>query len=188
MPEVMLFRSDQSAMNFQLHVYQAARRAVIEEDLNSVLDIGCGNPQKLRAYLYPFVDDIVGLDLPEIIDQIDVNFGRWIACDIERDYTSLYQKFNLIIAADVIEHLDNPDKLFDLIKTHASSETIILFSTPERVSSTPINPCHHKEYTKDEMISVLKDANFNVEASMSYHEKKCIDPYISNMFVCLIGD
>jgi len=182
----MEFSDDKRALLFQLHVYRHARKAVVDNGLMSVLDIGCGNPQKLRAYIYPFVDDIVGIDLPEITSQIKMEFGRWIGCDLNNEELDLDRKFDLIIAADVIEHLESPKNLFKIIKTHANSETIIVISTPEKASIKTENTSHHREYEKDELVNILEASGFEIKNSQAIKEPGSKIPYMSNMFTCFV--
>lgn len=186
MPLNMPFRNAKDALMFQLHVYRHARKAIVENTMKSVLDIGCGNPQKLRAFIYPFIDDITGVDLPEIIDQIKMEFGTWIECDLNKDDLDLDRDFDVIIAADVIEHLESPKNLFRMLKRHANSETMIIISTPEKVTTEGNNPSHHREYEKDELNNILEASGFEIKNVQSIKETRSKTPYISNMFTCFI--
>lgn len=186
MKACMPFHNDTGALMYQVPVYQAVRRCILEHGCTSVLDIGCGNPQKLRAYVYPFVDRIVGVDLREIINQIKVDFGIWFSCDLEKAKPNLEEKFDIIILADVIEHINNVKNVFDFIKQHAHKNTFILISTPERVSEKSANEYHVKEYTKDEFIHVSKDNGLDVKLTTPYVERNARVDYINNLFVCLV--
>ena len=182
----MKFRDDKTALQFQIHVYKHVRKAVVDNGLTSVLDIGCGNPQKLRAFIHPFIDDIVGVDRPEIINQIKMDFGKWVECDLNKDELDLDRDFDLIVAADIIEHLESPKNLFKLIKTHADSETIIVISTPEKTSLKTTNSTHHREYEKDELKNILEASGFEIKNIQSIKETGAKIPYTSNMFTCFI--
>ncbi len=186
MKACMPFHNAETALLYQLPVYQAVRRCILEHRCNSVLDIGCGNPQKLRAYVYPFVDRIVGVDLFEIINKISVEFGTWISCDLEKDKLELEEKFDIIVVADVIEHIKNVKNLFDIIKRHAHKGTFILISTPNRVGDGSDNLYHVKEYIKDEFIFILEDNKLNVKLTTSYTERNGKQDYINNFSVCLM--
>ena len=103
-----MYRHNDNAFVFQIPVYTYARDFVLELGVKSVLDVGCGNPQKLKAYILPFVDDITGIDLPDVVKQITETFGDWIGFDVDGDdKIDLDPIFNFIIVADVIEHLMN---------------------------------------------------------------------------------
>ena len=179
-----MFRRNNEAFFFQTPVYVDARQFIIELGIKSVLDIGCGNPQKLKAYIYPFTDDIVGIDLQEVVDQVDEAFGHWFEADLDNDSVCLGRTFELIIAADVIEHLKSPIGLFDVIKRHADENTIILISTPEKTKDYPNNLSHETMYTGVEMASMLNENGLRVERAKSYVEKNAKPRYASNMFLC----
>lgn len=185
-----MFNHDFQAFAFQIPVYADARAFIVELGIKSVLDIGCGNPQKLKAYMHPFIDDIVGLDLQDVVDKIKETCGTWIGCDLNDGDVDLKRTFGLIIAADVIEHLKNRIGLFDVIKRHADDSTIIIISTPEKASiqaNTGINPHnlnHEIEYTKNEMQTMIKQNGLNVVNVKSYVERNATLQYTSNMFLC----
>lgn len=182
-----MFRRKADAFVFQTPVYVNARNFIIELGIKSVLDIGCGNPQKLKAYIYPFADDIVGIDLQEVVDQIDETFGHWYGFDLNEDSDSIrFDKvFGLIIAADVVEHLRRPEKMLELIRAHADEDTIIFISTPEKVLNRPFeNTSHEQEYSKDEMIKMLADGGLRIESLKIYMERNTANPYRNNMFLC----
>lgn len=185
-----MFKHNRQAYDFQIPVYIDAREFMIELKIKSVLDIGCGNPQKLKAYIHPFIDDIVGLDLQAVVDQIKEACGTWIGCDLNDGDIDLKRSFGLIIVADVIEHLKNPTGLFDVIKRHADDSTVIIISTPEKASiqvNTEINPhntCHETEYTKDEMQTMINQNGLCVINIKSYTERHASPQYLNNMFLC----
>lgn len=185
-----MFNHDSLASKFQIPVYADAREFIIGLGIKSVLDIGCGNPQKLKAYIHPFIDDIVGLDLQDVVDKIKETCGHWYGCDLEKGKIHLDRTFGLIIAADVIEHLKSPVGLFDVIKRHADESTIILISTPEKASIQinvgidPHNINHETEYTKDEMQTIINQNGLCVVDIKSYPERHAIPQYLNNVFLC----
>ena len=186
-----MFRCRNDAMSFQIPVYLEARNLAVERGAQSVLDIGCGNPQKLRAFLMPFVNTIVGLDLPEVVEKIKETFGDWIGLDIEKNRIDLKQKFDIVIAADVIEHLSNPDGLFDIVVRHSDQESMILISTPERESLRDkengiriANDQHKHEYSKEEMIALIEAKGLKIMKRFLYREDASVFSYVENVFVC----
>ena len=180
----MPFRRSKDALLYQRHVYQYARRVVVGNGAKTILDIGCGNPQKLKAFILPFTDEITGVDLPEIVDAIDVDFGTWIGCDLNTNRLRLRRKYDLIIAADVIEHLKSPKCLIRVIKDHANKKTVIVISTPEKRSVKVRNASHHREYERDELVNILKASGLDVINVKSVIEEQTKYPYVSNMFIC----
>ena len=179
-----MYRRKSDAFIFQTPMYVDARAILIDLGIKTVLDIGCGNPQKLKAYILPFVDDITGWDLPDVVDKIDETFGNWIGVDLDNDLVHLDKIFGLIIVADVIEHLKNPIRFLDAIKRHADESTIILISTPEKTERKPDNTSHKANYTWNEMLVILDQNGFCIEGAKSYPEKFSKYRYTCNMFMC----
>ena len=80
------FRDDQhSASSSQYKVYRFARKIIQSNQLQTVLDIGCGFGIKLKEIIVPICRNIVGIDVKHAIDfcKRSHNFGRWFADDIE---------------------------------------------------------------------------------------------------------
>jgi SAM-dependent methyltransferase len=124
----------QMARYYQFQVYRRGQQLIREHSLRSVLDIGCGPALKLDALIAPICNDIVGLDEPGVVEwcQKNLRFGQFLPYDIEREPFPLDRTFDLVICADVIEHLVDPDKLLSDVRTAAHSGSWILLSTPDR--------------------------------------------------------
>jgi len=122
------------AAYYQHDVYWRGRELIVKHGLGSVLDIGCGPALKLQSLIAPLCNDIVGLDDQRIVEYCrqHFDFGQFIACDIEHDPFPVQRTFDLIICADVIEHLVDPDKLLDAIRAAATPDSWIVLSTPDR--------------------------------------------------------
>ena len=186
----MLFRDNAKALVFQIRVYKLARACMVTTNLKSVLDIGCGNPQKLRFLLAPFSEDITGIDLPENMQFIDEEFGEWIGCDIEKSMPDIDKVFDLVIAADIIEHLHDPKKLLDLIKHVSDEKTLIIVSTPakETLPEAFRNADHHSEFTTEEIKKFLVESGFIIEQYLEYTERTRKYQYKDNVFCLRLGD
>ena len=102
------------------HLARIVRR---ETPVQSICDLGCGNGF-LTAQLATFADRVVGVDASKVLLEVAAAhhrpanveyryglFGRDLAADLARD------PFDLVISADVIEHLYRP---MTLIETAAS--------------------------------------------------------------------
>jgi len=148
---------------YQYHVYLRAKRLIVEKGLRSVLDIGCGPALKLARLIAPVCKDIVAMDHPDVISFCKQRFAfaQFIAYDIEKDVFPISRAFDLVICADVIEHLVEPDKLLDDICLASTSDTIIIISTPERnilrgknCLHSP-NPVHVREWNFAEFDAYL---------------------------------
>ena len=186
----MLFRDNASALTFQLRVYKLARACMVTSTMKSVLDIGCGNPQKLRFLIAPFSEDITGIDLSKNVQHINEEFGEWIGCDIEKSMPDIDKVFDLIIAADIIEHLHEPKKLVELIKHVSDEKTLIILSTPakETLPKNVNNVDHHSEFTTEEIKKFLTKSGFIIEQHLVYAQQTGKSQYDDNVLCLRLGD
>jgi len=159
------------SMVYQYEVYKYASRLIRKYKLRNVLDIGCGHGMKLKKLILPVCQDITGIDEVSTISWCKQhhNFGTWCADNLEDAKVDLERTFDLIVAADVIEHLVNPDKLLEAIKRFASRDTFIILSTPERDATRgkddmgpPLNPLHAREWNFDEFRKYIEHRRFRV--------------------------
>lgn len=133
---------------WQFEVYKFAREICERERLNSVCDIGCGSGFKLMSFFDNFAT--VGMDLPATCRHLRRRWPnrRWE----EADFTRHPPSADLVIAADVIEHLVNPDDLLLFIQRIEPRWAVI--STPDRNllrlgthNGPPENVCHVREWS-----------------------------------------
>jgi hypothetical protein len=80
------------------------------------------------------VSETVGVDYSlAVIDEyrkLGV-FTNIVAGDVERlDELPITQKFDVVIAGDIIEHLSNPGRMLDGIKQFCTSNTQVIITTP----------------------------------------------------------
>lgn len=72
----------------------------------SVLDVGCGRGDWLRAFLDHGVDNVVGVDGPHVPrDQLRIPEAAFVAADL-REPLALNRRFDLVMSLEVAEHLD----------------------------------------------------------------------------------
>ncbi len=141
------------AENFQKEVYQKALKLMQAHHWVSVLDVGCGSGYKLIKYLGNY--QTLGIDFEPVISQAQKNYPlhAWlnaencILCD---------QEAQLIICADVIEHVDDPAEFLKYVISIKGWKCIMI-STPERDLrrgkshyGPPPNPSHWREWSKKE--------------------------------------
>lgn len=158
---------------FQVHVYRWAARLITERGLASVLDAGCGVGTKLGAVLAPVCADLHGIDQPSALAHARLRCPRatYTPADLERCDIRLGRTFDLILCADVIEHLVDPDPMLALIRTASHPGTLILLSTPERhrlrgrACTGSDKPEHVREWSMDEFRRFLESRALRVQRS-----------------------
>lgn len=160
---------------YQHFVYEITAAVIRAKPLKtSVLDIGCGYPYKLAKFIRPLISDITGVDerQPIAFSQTNFHFGTWIEGDLSDHLLSLDRKFDVIVCADVIEHMDDPDVLLEIIRRHSNNSSTIVVSTPERDNTRgldhfgpPPNPTHVREWNQDELVGYFKKQGFKVDAT-----------------------
>ena len=158
-----------SSKLFQYDVYKLARKIFNKHNFSSVLDIGSGPGTKIDM----FFNDIKDVHL---IDQSSVKKIASEICpnatfhefNLDAKKNNLERKFDLLINADVIEHLDNPDTLIEFIEGHMHEKSLLIISTPDRdirrgkFNNQSPNPAHVREWNKKELKSYLESKGLDV--------------------------
>ena len=148
---------------WQHHVYRWAAELVKTRGLRRVLDVGCGPCVKLIKHLAPLGIDIVGVDQPSALDAARAQGAKFtlLEVDLERPSLVFDKPFDLIICADVIEHLADPVPTLELIRRASHAGTLVLISTPERARErgrdcmASNKPEHVREWTREEFARYL---------------------------------
>jgi 2-polyprenyl-3-methyl-5-hydroxy-6-metoxy-1,4-benzoquinol methylase len=124
-----------SGLYYQWDVYLYARRLIVERGLKTVLDIGCGPAGKLMSLIAP-VASVYGIDQESAIRYCRETYGHqghFYADNFENPSTDIETVFDLVICSDVIEHLHEPDTLLNYVRRFCNSDTLVIFSTPDRI-------------------------------------------------------
>ncbi len=170
----------QESLVYQHQVYRFAAQLIQQHDFTEVIDVGSGGGAKLAqlAKQMPEVN-FTGIDQPQVIEfcQTQYSHVNWDWDDFENPRTDANRKqAQLIICSDVIEHLEDPDKLLSFIQHLATPQTTILLSTPERdklygrtTNRQPMNPAHIREWTQTELANYLTETGFNIEQHFTQH-------------------
>lgn len=138
---------------YQNEVYQLTKDFCLSNNYSKILDIGVGSAYKLIKYFNEF--ETLGIDLPRTVKWLRSKYPnkKW------SDKLIPLPGYDLIIAADVIEHMRFPNKLISLIKK--SSPKVVVFSTPDRsllkssIYGPPKNIAHVREWTFNEFASYI---------------------------------
>lgn len=159
---------------YQVPVYRHAGDLADSPDMRSVLDIGCGRGTKLMELVAPHGVATTGVDSRRSIRHCRRTYpqGEWLVGNIESPRFTIGRTFDLIISADVVEHLRNPDHLLDLIRACSHQGTVVILSTPERDlrrgpddMGPPGNPAHIREWNAAEFEAYLTDRGFSIAAT-----------------------
>jgi len=149
---------------WQCEVYQFAREIFDREGLESVCDIGCGSGFKLIKHFREF--RTVGIEVAETCCYLRRQWPdrQWMVMDSE---SRVPFSVDMVIAADVIEHLRDPDELLLYIAKLAPRYAVI--STPDRNllrfgthDGPPSNPTHIREWSLAEFHAYI-GSRFEIE-------------------------
>jgi 2-polyprenyl-3-methyl-5-hydroxy-6-metoxy-1,4-benzoquinol methylase len=141
---------------YQKEVYARAVSLAKESQAKTIYDVGCGSGLKLMKHFRDY--DTVGFDVPETLPFLQKTYpGRKWKCVpfSERGLAPA----DLVICADVIEHVPDPIELMEFIK--AISSKWVVLSTPNRDIQywrlsphhfgPPSNPSHIREWSFSEL-------------------------------------
>ena len=96
-----------------------------------VLDVGCGSGANAPWYRRHGAREIVGVELdPASGAQAATVYDRVVNEDIEAAVQALDGRFDLIVCADVLEHLIDPWSVVRQLGTAAHADTILAISMP----------------------------------------------------------
>jgi len=167
---------------YQYHVYDYACQLFLSnKNLESVADVGCGTAYKMMNMLVPVAKRVLGIDQENIIKLNQERYGKnyFEYDDFDSKEIRVKDKFDVVVCADVIEHLLNPDLLLNYIKNITHHTSTILISTPERDvlygdkdNKEAYNKDHIREWNKTELMAYLEDSGFEVMGVNIYPAQK----------------
>ena len=155
--EAIYFDDTASEDQWQLEVYQFAKEIADLRHLTTVCDIGCGSAHKLLRYFRAL--ETIGVDVPKTCEYLRTKYPDRLWVDWNCEIVPP-MRVDLVIAADVIEHLVNPDELLKYIQKLQPKYAVI--STPDRNlfryachNGPPTNPAHIREWSFAEFDAYL---------------------------------
>jgi len=162
------------ARSYQAGVYDLALSLLPNAPDACLIDVGCGPGAKLsRIGRKRPRARIVGIDRASTVEYCRGrhDFGEWIAADLNEPATASDLRGDIVVCADVIEHIQNPDRLLRFLRQVTKPQGRIVISTPERdlmhgtgCLNSP-NPEHVHEWTHAEFVALVRSLNFEVQFS-----------------------
>jgi len=160
--------TDSFDIGYAVHIkrYEFAKDNINSHQIKGkVLDVGCGTGYG-TAYLSDyFHGEVIGIDInnsaidfaKKYFESSRVNFKTMDAQNLK----FVPKSFNAIIALEVIEHVDDPEKMLKDIKKILTKKGLLIISTPNKKISSPglkklKNPYHKKEFTQEEFEKILE--------------------------------
>jgi len=169
---------------FQDNVYKFLKDLISECDIVNpiVADIGAGSGYKLEKWVPEIQgNNLIGYELEPNLSFLREKYPNktWV----ESNFSKEPLRADIVICADVIEHLLNPDDLLEFINKMEPKHVII--STPDRDllvnllgrdnNGPPHNQYHIREWNKSELFEYL--SHFFTVVNQ-YHVKEEYQQYI----------
>lgn len=119
--------------NYQI-VKGSAHHKILEfvEKNKKILDVGCGNG-RLGRYLNKSSKELVGIDISrKALDEAKPFYDKVLLIDLEKNLNDQFQikYFDIIIFADILEHLKYPQKLLISMRKFLKDDGYIITSIP----------------------------------------------------------
>jgi hypothetical protein len=157
-------------ISYQPHVYSMLGYLARRSGAKRIIDIGCGSATKLRSLHEEF--ELVCIDQSAPLDYArkTVPSAVFISWDLESGLPNLPETLfddSLVVCADVLEHLRNPEPLARALALLQGRCRYLLISTPDRDRARgllddgpPGNPAHVCEWSAGEFGRFLRDCGF----------------------------
>jgi len=137
----------------------------------TVLDIACGSGFG-TFLLAQEAREVTGVDVsPEAVEHAENNFSRnnikFDAGDaLEYNYPQNY--FDVVVSFQTIEHLVDPQKFLDLLKSSLKDDGLIILATPDKkivspFTEEPIGEFHKFEFYKKELQAMFDKIGLNAK-------------------------
>jgi SAM-dependent methyltransferase len=165
--------TDENDVRYQDPVYRYAARYARRNEVARVLDVGCGSGHKLARHFGREFPSVVGIDQPSAIAIARREFPEltWEAGDFvdPRTWVQLREmRPQLVLCADVIEHLDEPRRLLEQLHELMDGHSVLVLSTPDRdrlgtgAAGPPRNPRHVREWSMEGLLLLVEAVGFEV--------------------------
>ena len=137
----------------------------------NLLELGCGEGRGY-ALLQERVRGYTGLDKNEkVIANLQVKYpkGHFEVAAIPPLEKQFYEKFDCIVAFQIIEHIAQDSAFLRDIYAALKKGGIAIITTPNKLKSLTRNPWHVREYSPKEMWSLIKTQPFDSAEVIGIH-------------------
>lgn len=142
-------------------------RLIREIEPASLVDLGCGGGELIRELGQRFRGlPLCGIDLSET--QLELNRSSdpqvdWRCADLTREIPDdLHDRFDVVVASEIIEHLDRPARFLENARRLARPETgrLLLSTQSGPIRETERRVGHFRHYSRPEMEGMLRHAGW----------------------------
>jgi SAM-dependent methyltransferase len=163
-----------TSARYQYFVYVLCRDLMRARRLRSFLDVGSGPGAKVAELIAPDCDDLLLLDQPSARELVarQLPHAGFVAADLDALELDLGRRFDLIVCADVLEHLKDPRGCVRFIRSHLAAGGVAVLSTPERDNlrgpdcmASP-HPEHVREWNAAEFRAFVESCGLAVERQL----------------------
>ena len=155
---------------YQYDVYKFAASQIKQNNYQVGIDLGCGPGIKGKWFLESILNELILIDQPncKAIAQKTLPNSKFYGVDLENLTIRLDKKVDIIVCADVIEHLANPIPTLEFCRNSINKNGVIILSTPERdvlrgknCKESP-HPAHVREWNKSEFRLLLESVGLKI--------------------------
>jgi predicted TPR repeat methyltransferase len=166
---------------YQYDVYLLAKKIAQKNNFKKVLDLGCGPATKAQMFFDESTYSVSLIDQESCSHITRQQFpnAKFYSMDLELcDSKIQLQKQDIVICADVVEHLLDPSQCIQFAHSILQPQGLAIFSTPERdilrgfECTTSGHSCHVREWNSNEFRRLLHYFGFNVITQCNYPVKK----------------
>ncbi|HSZ70430.1 MAG TPA: methyltransferase domain-containing protein [Solirubrobacteraceae bacterium] len=136
-----------------------------------VLDAGCGVGYGAHLLKRAGASEVLAVDISEAIIEVAGNDAPdGVVCEVAdlRALGYLDDSFDLVVCFEVIEHVDEQDRVLDQLARVLRPGGLLLISSPNRGRYVPGNPHHRREYVPSEL-RVALESRFGAVRLLAQH-------------------
>jgi 2-polyprenyl-3-methyl-5-hydroxy-6-metoxy-1,4-benzoquinol methylase/predicted SAM-dependent methyltransferase len=175
-------------LNYMFHLkrYEFAVPYVRDK---SVLDVGCGTGYGSFT-ISSWAKEVFAFDLSK--DAIEFASSHYKKDNLRftsmnwTELENMNKKFDVVVSFEFIEHIEEHDIFFSLVKEKMNENGILIFSTPNKSTSMGINPFHIKEFNPGELKNILLRYFKNCQLYGEFIRPQCKGIMMSETFHSLL--